>query len=202
MNEPFQSGFELDECAEINHTSDRATSPISGFILRGRQAPRIRLELLHSHGDATLFGIDLEDLHLNFLTDRKQIGSFGNSTPRKISNMQKSIYAPEIDKGTVVHQAAHRAANNFSLAYLGVLAVFRETLVFFKHGVPVDYHVFIGGIELDDATANFLFDQFSEFGRIVGSAARSGHEGADANVDTKSAFHNASHCPNDRRLVG
>ena len=56
-------------------------------------------------------------------------------------------------------------------------------------------------IELDDAAANFLFDQIFQFGGIVRSAARSGHEGAHADVDAQSAFDHAGHRADDRRLL-
>ena len=58
--------------------------------------------------------------------------------------------------------------------------------------------IFVFDIDFDDAAANFLLDELCQFGGIVGSAARGGHEGSHANIHADAAFDEAGDGADDR----
>ncbi len=74
--------------------------------------------------------------------------------------MQQSVYSAQINKSAIIGETTNRASHCFALTNLGVPTILGDTLFFFGKGATVDHDIFLGRIELDDAAANFLSDEF------------------------------------------
>src|SRR4051812_45898705 len=101
--------------------------------------------------------------------------------------MQQGIDAAQIDESTIVGETANGAVDRVALFHLRVEAIFGAALFFFGEGAPVDNDIFVGDVELDDAAANFLANEFFHVGGVADTAARGGHEGAHAYIHAESA---------------
>ncbi len=66
----------------------------------------------------------------------------------------------------------------------------------------VDDYIFLGGVELGDAAGDLGADELFHLGDFARAGARSGHEGADADVDGEAALDDGGDGTDDRRLVG
>ena len=116
--------------------------------------------------------------------------------------MQQAVHAAQVDERAVVGEAADGAAHGFTFADLGVAALLHAALFFFGEGAPVNHYIFLGGIELDDAAANFLPNQLLHFSGVAYSAARGRHESAHAYIHAEAALDDAGDCAHDRRFLG
>ena len=116
--------------------------------------------------------------------------------------MQQAVHAAQVDERAVVGEAAYGPAHGLAFANLGVAALLHTAFFFFGEGAAVHHHIFLGGIELDDAAANFLPNQLFHFCRVAYSAARGRHEGAHAYIHAEAAFDDAGDCAHNRRFLG
>ena len=64
---------------------------------------------------------------------------------------------------------------------------------FFGDDSAVDYHVFFGRIQFDNAAADLLLDQLLHLGCVSHAAARGRHEGSHSHVYAEPALNHARH---------
>ena len=64
MDQSFDSRLQFHKCAELDHARNGAANALAHPVLFRHSVPGLRLKLLEAHGDAPLFGIDLQ--HLDF----------------------------------------------------------------------------------------------------------------------------------------
>ena len=116
--------------------------------------------------------------------------------------MDERVDTADVDKRAEIGQAAHCAGHGFAFLDFRVPALFEGALLFFGDRTAIDHHVLVRHVQLDDAAANFLADQFLHFARVFGAAARSRHKGAHTDVDRDAAFHGPRHHTQNGSLVG
>ena len=112
--------------------------------------------------------------------------------------MKQGVGATDIDERAVIGQAADLALHGVAFFEFRVAALFAGAFFVLRNGAAIDHHVFFCHVELDDAAANFLLDQFLHFGSIAGSAARCGHEGSHSDIHAQPALDHAGHGADDR----
>jgi len=132
----------------------------------------------------------------------EHVGGLVDASPGDVAHVQQGIDSTQVNEGAVIGEAADGAADRVAFFHLRIELVFGRTFFFFGDGSAIDYDVFIGDVELDDAAANLLTDEFLHVGGIADSAARSGHEGAYTHVDAEAAFDHAGHRTQHSRLIG
>jgi hypothetical protein len=115
--------------------------------------------------------------------------------------MQQGVNSANIHECAVIGNAAHGSGNAIAFLDFRVAALPGRTFLFFCYGAAVHDDVFVGHVKLDDAAANLLPHELFQFGGVSRSAARGGHEGADANIDAQAALHYRSHSPGNRLLL-
>src|SRR5262249_41621906 len=202
MDQPFDAFLQLDECAEIGHPGDRAFHALAGLVLLAREIPRVRLKLLESEGNALLGRIDLEHARFDAIADLQHVGRLVDARPRNVRNVQQRIDAADIHEGAVIGEAADSTLNSFTLFDFRVALLFRGALIVLEHDAAIDDDIFFGCVELDDAAADFLRDQLFHLGGVAGAAARSGHEGAHADIDAQPSLDHGGHCAQNGRFFG
>src|SRR5579862_6493690 len=106
--------------------------------------------------------------------------------------MQESIDTAQINKCTVLHQAADGSLNHVTFFDLTGDPLSGGTFFLLDNGTAVHNHILIGHIELDDPAADLLSYKIFHFRRIAYSAARRRHESTHAYVYAESALYHRS----------
>src|SRR5208282_917539 len=199
MNQTFNAGLDFDERAKVHQPGNSAAYPFACLVFFGHGVPRMRLQLLHADGNAMFVGVDLDDHGLNLLAHGEHVRRFVDTLPGNFADVQQRIGATDIDKRAVIGEAANFAVYGIAFLELREAALFACALFVFRNGAAIDHHVFVVHIELDDAAANFLLDQFLQFRSVFRPAARRWHEGAYSDIDAQAALHHSRHGANDGR---
>ena len=79
--------------------------------------------------------------------------------------MKQRVGATDIDERPVIGEAANLAVHGIAFLEFGEAALFAGAFFVFRNGAAIDHDIFVIHIELDDAAADFLFDQLLEFRR-------------------------------------
>ncbi len=185
VNEAFDAGLDLDECAEVHEAGDGAGDALAGEEALGRGFPGLGLELLEAEGDFLGFGIDFEDADLEFLADGEHVFGLGDAAVGDVADVEQAVDAAEIDEGSVGHEGADGAGERVAYLHGGVAGGAFGAGLLFEDDAAIDDDVFVGDFELGDAAVDLGADQLFELGGVFGSAAAGGHEGADADVDAR-----------------
>ena len=102
--------------------------------------------------------------------------------------MQQAIHASEVDEGSVVGKRTDGSGHEIAFFHFGVAAILRRALFFFHHRAPIDDHIFVGNVELNDAADDLLIDELFHLASVARSTARARHEGANSDVYTETAL--------------
>ena len=102
MDQTFDPLFDFDECTvrhDVDNTSfDDVADGIFGFDF----IPRVLGFLFESERNALFLEVDIEDHDFDLLTEFEHFGRMGDSAPGHICDMEKSVYAAEIDERTEI----------------------------------------------------------------------------------------------------
>src|SRR2546422_7248972 len=109
MNEPFDSGFQLDKSPVIGQVDHSPRNARPARVNLSTERPRIRRELLEPKRHPFLFAVVLEILYRDLFTDLEYLGRMVDAAPGEIRHVQKSIDTAEIDKHAVICYVFHRA---------------------------------------------------------------------------------------------
>src|ERR1700760_4956397 len=115
--------------------------------------------------------------------------------------MKQTVYAVDIDKGAIVHQAANGARDDVAFLKLGIAALPGGAVFFFRHGAAIDNNILLRRVEFDDAATDLLPYQLFHLSGIARSASRAGHKRPDADIDRQSAFDDGSYRADDARFI-
>ena len=205
MDETFDSGFELNEGAEVCVAGDGAADTVTDLVLAGDGVPGVGVELLEAEGDLAGGGIDLEDFDFELLADGEDVGGVGDAVPGDVGDVEEAVGAADVDEGTVVGEGADGAGDGVAFVDLGEAAVFGGALLFFHDGAAV--HDYVGSFivlffELGDADLDLLAYELLCFGGVARAAAGGGHEGANAYIDGEAALDGGSDGASDDGFGG
>src|SRR5579864_5378256 len=102
MHQPFDAGFELHEGAIVGHVRHLAGEFGADRVFDADAFPRIGLQLLHAEADALRLVIDLDDLHIDRLAHRKNLGRMADAPPSDVGDVKEPIDAAEIHERAIV----------------------------------------------------------------------------------------------------
>src|SRR5690606_3700509 len=107
-------------------------------------------ELLHAERDAVGLLVDADDLHLDGLADRQDLGRMVDAPPRHVGDMEQAVDAAEVDERTVVGDVLDDALDH--LALFEVLDDLRALLgtALLEHGAARHDDVAAAAIHLED----------------------------------------------------
>jgi hypothetical protein len=126
VDQALDAGLQLHEGAVVGDVGHAAMELRADRIFGLDALPRILEELLHAERDAVRLVIDLDDLHLDGLTDGQHLGRMIDAAPGHVGDMQQTVDAAEVDERTVVGDVLDDAVDN--LAFFEVLNDFRTLL--------------------------------------------------------------------------
>ena len=201
MDQTLDAGFDLDEGAKVHEARHGAGDALADDVAVGHGVPWLRLQLLQPERDAAAFGIDLEHLDLELLADCEHIFWAADAAPGEIADVQQAIDSAQIDERAIRCETADRAAEHVAFVDRRIDAGLRCKGLFLRDDAAVDYDIFLGGVQLDDAAGDLRAHQLLHLGGFADAAAGCRHKGAHADIDAESAFHQCGHCADDGRLL-
>src|SRR5690606_36617509 len=150
VDEALDPRLELHEGAVVGDVGDGALDLLADRVLAADAFPRIALELLHAGRDAVGLLVDADDLHLDGLADRQDLGRVVDAPPRHVGDMQQAVDAAEVDERAVVGDVLDHALDD--LALLEVMDDLRALLgpAFLEHGATRQDDVATAAIHLED----------------------------------------------------
>jgi hypothetical protein len=83
-------------------------------VLGADQIPRIFLQLLHAQADAVGFLVDLDDLDLDGLADRQDLGGVVDPAPGHVGDVQQAVDTAQIDEGAVFGDVLDHAVDGIA----------------------------------------------------------------------------------------
>ena len=203
VNEAFEAGLELDECAEISEARDGAGDALAGHVALGGGLPRLGLKLLEAERDFVGLGIDFENAQRELLADGENVFGFGDAGAGDVADVQQAVESGlDFDECAVGHEGADRAGDGVAGFERGAAAGELAAGLLFENDAAIDDDVFIGDVELGDAAGDLLADEGFELGGIARAAAAGGHEGANADVDAEAALDDGGDGAGDGDLFG
>ena len=90
---------------------DRFTAEVANT--RTKQQEKLT-KIAEAEGDLARLRVDLEDLHLDLLSDLEDFIRMANAVPAQLADVHQAIDSAQIDKRAKILQAAHRSFECFS----------------------------------------------------------------------------------------
>ena len=115
VDQAFDARLQLDECAVVGDVGHAARVDGVQRVLRLDRVPRIFLELLHAQADAVGFLVDLDDLDLDGLADRQDLGGVVDAAPGHVGDVQQAVDTAQVDEGAVFGDVLDHAVDRLAL---------------------------------------------------------------------------------------
>src|ERR1051326_8030044 len=123
VNQPVDTLFDFDKCAEIRHITDTALHYRADAVALINGGPGIGFELFQPERDAALFGMNLEHHGLYLITGLDHFGGMLHPPgPGHLADMDEAFHACfELDKRSVIgdvdHSPDHSAVDPITLRH-------------------------------------------------------------------------------------
>ncbi len=117
VDEAFDAGLDLDKCAEVCQAGDGAGDALAGEQAFGGCFPGLGLKLLEAEGDFFGFGVDFEDLDLEFLADGQDVFRLGDAGVGDVADVEQAVDAADIDECAVGHEGADGAGDDVAFLH-------------------------------------------------------------------------------------
>ena len=203
MDQTFDTGFQLHEGAVVGDVGDAAFVDRADGIHLLNSIPRIGLQLLHAQADAVGFLVDLDDLHLDGLTDRQDFRRVVDAAPRHVGDVQQAVHTAQINERTVFGDVLDHAVDGLTFGQVAddFSALFGTQ--FFQDRTTRDNDVATATVHLQDLERLLHAHQRASVahGAHVNLAARQEGHGA-AKVDREATLDPAKDRAIDARFGG
>lgn len=188
VNEAFDTFFEFDEGTVRNEVDNLALDVGTDWVLAFDVLPRIGSGLLEAEGDTFAVAVDFCDHDVEFFADSENFTWMGDAAPGHIGDMEETVKAIEIDKGTVVGDVLNSTANDVTwLDIIDELTTFLMTLLFDEFAARDDDVVALE-VDFKNLKVVSLTNVLVEILRRLDIDLRSREEGVDADTDDETTF--------------
>ena len=156
MDKSFYARCNFNECAVVSHNNNFTFNFVANFEVGVQSIPRMGKELLQAESDALLLVVEVEDNNVEFLVELNNFVRVVNSTPREVGDVDKTVYAAEVDKHTVRGDVLNSTFEHLTFLKLGndVFLLLLE-LCFDESFVRYDY-VLVFLVDLHDLELHSL----------------------------------------------
>src|SRR6056297_97836 len=203
VHQALDTGLQLNKGTVIGDVGHAAGMNRFQRVLGSHQIPRIVLQLLHAEADAVGFLVDLDDLHLDGLTDRQDFRRVVDATPGHVGDVQQAVNTAQIDKGAVFGDVLD---DTIDILALGQVADHFGALLgaaFFQDGAARDNDVATAAIHLENLERLLETHQRSGIAHGAHIDLRAGQEGhGTAQIDGKATLDPAEDRAFDAGVVG
>ena len=150
VDEPLDTGFQLDEGAVVGNVCDPAGEPGADRILGTNTLPRIGFQLFHAEGNALGFRVEADDLNVDLLADGKRLAGVVDPLPGNIGDVQQAVDAAQIDEGAVIGDVFHHTLQHLALGQVGDQLGTLLGPGLFEHRTARDHDVAARAVHLED----------------------------------------------------
>src|ERR1700730_17932219 len=146
----FDALLQFNKSAVVSDANDASANVRPHRIAVFRIQPRVGRQLLKAERHPLLILIELQHLDLDLIADVDQIAGMSETTPGHVCNVQQTINAADIDKGSVIGEVLDHAGQN--RAFLEMLQSFGAlfALLSFEYLLARDHDVAAFLVQLDD----------------------------------------------------
>ena len=197
VNEPLDSGHDLDEGAEGDDLRDLALDDVALVVLVEDLLPGIALGLLEPERDPLPLPVDVENLHLDGLADLEHLARMVHVRPGELGDVDQAVHAVEVDEGAEVDDVRNLALDDVSgLEAVEDLLALLLALVL-EDGAARQHDVVPRAVELDHLRAQLLAEELVQVLHPADVDQRRRQEAADAQVEDQAALHDLDHASED-----
>src|SRR5215470_13811791 len=150
VDQALHTRLELDESAVVGDIGDRALESGADGVFGGYAFPWVGFELLDAKADSLGLGVDADDLHLHRVANIHDLGRMVDASPCHVGDMQKPVYAAEVDEGAIVGDVLHHAVDDLTLFEAGYNLAPLLGARLFEHRTARDDDVTAAAIHFQD----------------------------------------------------
>ena len=151
MDKSFYARSNFNECTVVCHNDNFTFNLVTNFEVCIKCIPWVWLKLLETEGNTFLFVIKVKDNNVKFLVERYNFFRVAYATPRKVCDVDKTIYAAKVNEYTVRGDVL-----NGTFKYL----------TFFKFGDDVAFLLFKFCFDKSLVRNNNVFEFFVDFNNL------------------------------------
>ena len=101
MDKTFYTRSDFNECTVVSHNNYFTLNLVTYLEVFVKSIPRMGSELLQTKSDTLLFLIEVEDYYVELLIELYDFVGIVYAAPRKVGNVDQTVYATEVDEHTV-----------------------------------------------------------------------------------------------------
>ncbi len=150
--------------------------------------PRIVLGLLETEGDALAVEVDVEDLHLDLVAHRDDLGRVVHVAPGELGDVHESVDAAEVDECAEVDDRGHGTRQDHALDELAEDVLTLLLAVLLQHHAARENDVVAVAIHLDDAALKTRAEECLQVLHAAEVDERCRQEAAQADVEDETAL--------------
>ena len=142
---------EVHEGTKGHELGDATLDDRPGRIPLDERLPRVFGGLLETERDALAIEVDIQDLHLDLLTDLDDLGGMVDVIPGELGDMDQAVDATEVHEGPKVHDRGDGALKTHARLELGEDLGALRLASLLEDGASGEDDVVAVAIHLDDA---------------------------------------------------
>ena len=101
VDKTFYTRSDFNECTVVSHNNYFTLNLVTYLEVFVKSIPRMGSELLQTKSDTLLFFIEVEDYYVELLIELYDFVGIVYAAPRKVGNVDQTVYATEVDEHTV-----------------------------------------------------------------------------------------------------
>ena len=162
VHQPLDALFQLHKRAVVGDAHHLAPHLFSDRIFLLHVLPRIGRQLLQSQRNPVPFGLVVEDLHLQLISDSDQLRGMTHPAPRHVRDVEQSIYTAQINEGSEVGDVLHHATSNLAHLQLRQDLFPPAFALLLQYHPPGHHDIAAAFVQFDDLERKNLADELIE----------------------------------------
>ena len=114
VNQTFYAVSDLNECSVVCHNDNLTVHFVTNFEVSVELLPRMRSELFETESDAFLLFVEVKDNDVDLLVELNDFFRIGYAAPAQVSDVNKTIYATEVNEDAVVSDVLNHTFENLT----------------------------------------------------------------------------------------
>ena len=114
MDQTFYTCSDFDECTVVSHNDNFTFHLVTYLQVSVKSIPWVRSQLLQAKSDTFLFVIEVKDNNVELLIQFNHFFRIANAAPRKVCDVDQTVYATQVDEHTVRGDILNSSFKNLS----------------------------------------------------------------------------------------
>ena len=158
MDQAFDGALDARKRAEGDELGDHAGHDAPDLVLVDDEVPLFGLRAPQAEGDLLRFGVDLHDVHVDFVADLEHLFGRLVAIPRDFAEVREAVGATEVDEDTEAADAGDAALADLALFELGEQAVLLLRAPLLQRRALGEDDAVAAAVDLDDLEPELLAD--------------------------------------------